>query len=104
MGQVFIIFYCIYIKLGYNILICILFSEHVWQVSLINRGFGTIGLMGNHRLCVTEDSITLINIERLARTPTLVFMLSNIRSCGHLGCFLFIEVSFMLNQGRPVGT
>lgn len=76
------------------ILICVflLFSEHVWQVHVVNRGLGTIGLIGLYRLCLTEETLTLISVER--DTHPLVFILSNIRSCGHLGCFIFIEVSF----------
>ncbi|XP_044252892.1 insulin receptor substrate 1 isoform X9 [Tribolium madens] len=64
--------------------------EHVWQVTVLNRGLGNAGLTGNYRLCLTDKTLSLI--KRDCEKPTIELNLSNIRSCGNLRDFFFLEI------------
>lgn len=74
------------------VIINISVSEHVWQVTLLNRGLGTGGITGNYRLCLTDKTLSLI--KRDCEMPQIELNLSNIRSCGNLRDFFFLEVGF----------
>ncbi|KAK9887906.1 hypothetical protein WA026_000209 [Henosepilachna vigintioctopunctata] len=71
---------------------------HVWDVVLVNRGLGTPDLIGNYRLCLKEKTLSLIRRE--CDFPQLEVNLSNIRSCGSLQKYVFLE----LGRGSPLGS
>ncbi|XP_018563090.2 insulin receptor substrate 1 isoform X2 [Anoplophora glabripennis] len=62
--------------------------EHVWQVTLLNRGLGT-NRIGPYRLCLTDKTLTLIKKDE---NGVLDLQLTNIRSCGSLRNYFFLEV------------
>jgi hypothetical protein len=64
--------------------------EHVWQVTVLNRGLGAAGITGYYRLCLTDKTLSLI--KRDYHIPQIEFNLTNIRSCGNLRDFFFLEV------------
>ncbi|XP_063917572.1 insulin receptor substrate 1 isoform X4 [Zophobas morio] len=64
--------------------------EHVWQVTVLNRGLGNAGLVGNYRLCLTDKTLSLI--KRDCEVPQIELNLTNIRSCGNLRDFFFLEI------------
>ncbi|XP_028135100.2 insulin receptor substrate 1-B isoform X1 [Diabrotica virgifera virgifera] len=62
--------------------------EHVWQVVILNRGLGT-GRTGNYRLCLTYKTLCLYKKDR---DSSVTLNLSNIRSCGTLKNYFFLEI------------
>lgn len=83
------------------------FSEHVWQVNVLNRGIGGTSLLCGgqkipeplvYRLCLTDKTLSLVPKEHEALHIEL--SLSNIRSCGSLRNYVFLEVSFHLYKIR----
>lgn len=73
-----------------DVVICLFVAEHVWQVTVLNRGLGNAGLVGNYRLCLTDKTLSLI--KRDCEVPQIELNLTNIRSCGNLRDFFFLEV------------
>nr|XP_023017350.1 insulin receptor substrate 1 isoform X1 [Leptinotarsa decemlineata] len=73
--------------------------EHVWQVVILNRGLGT-DRIGNYRLCLTDKTLSLIKKE--GNNSAITLNLSNIRSCGSLKNYFFLEVgrSSLLGAGE----
>lgn len=73
--------------------------EHVWQVTILNRGLGT-GRIGNYRLCLTDKKLCLVKKE--CNNSILSLTLSNIRSCGSLKNYFFLEIgrSSLLGPGE----
>ncbi|KAG5880114.1 hypothetical protein JTB14_027054 [Gonioctena quinquepunctata] len=73
--------------------------EHVWQVAILNRGLGT-GRIGNYRLCLTDKTLSLIKKD--CQNSVINLNLSNIRSCGSLKNYFFLEVgrSSLLGAGE----
>ncbi|KAH0819740.1 hypothetical protein GEV33_003051 [Tenebrio molitor] len=63
--------------------------QHVWQVTVLNRGLGAAGITGYYRLCLTDKTLSLI--KRDYHIPQIEFNLTNIRSCGNLRDFFFLE-------------
>ncbi|XP_066140189.1 insulin receptor substrate 2-like isoform X7 [Euwallacea fornicatus] len=71
--------------------------EFVWQVSLCDRSLG-VGRTGLYRLCLTDKTITLLKIDE--PIPSIIELsLSNVRSCGNLKNFFFLEVGRMSEIG-----
>ncbi|XP_019770200.1 insulin receptor substrate 1-B isoform X3 [Dendroctonus ponderosae] len=71
--------------------------EYVWHVSLCERGLGQ-GRTGIYRLCLTDKTVTLVKVDQ--PIPTVIELsLSNVRSCGHLQNFFFLEVGRMSEIG-----
>lgn len=73
--------------------------EHVWQVTVLNRGLGGTSVIGAYskaqdsaifRLCLTDKTLSLIRKDR--ETPQAELSLSSIRSCGSLRNFFYLEV------------
>ncbi|CAG9862645.1 unnamed protein product [Phyllotreta striolata] len=62
--------------------------EHVWQVTILNKGLGT-GRTGNYRLCLTDKTLCLVKKD--CNNSILNLNLSNIRSCGSLRNYFFLE-------------
>ncbi|CAG9830268.1 unnamed protein product [Diabrotica balteata] len=62
--------------------------EHVWQVVILNRGLGT-GRTGNYRLCLTDKTLCLYKKDG---NSSVTLNLSNIRSCGSLKNYFFLEI------------
>lgn len=73
------------------------FSEHVWQVVILNRGLGT-GRTGSYRLCLTDKNLCLIKTD--CNRSIIDLKLSNIRSCGSLKNYFYLEVSIAANHVR----
>ncbi|KAF5288449.1 hypothetical protein FQR65_LT02101 [Abscondita terminalis] len=72
--------------------------EHVWQVTVLNRGLGGTSVIGAYpkalesavfRLCLTDKTLSLIRKDR--ETPQAELSLSSIRSCGSLKNFFYLE-------------
>ncbi|VEN55184.1 unnamed protein product, partial [Callosobruchus maculatus] len=93
-------------------------SEHVWQVSVLSRGLGN-GRTGNYRLCLTDKTLTLIKkdsssgggsggggtsdcVPSTAAGSVIDLNLSNIRSCGSLKNYFYLEIgrSSLLGAGE----
>lgn len=75
-------------------------AEHVWQVNVLNRGIGGTSLLCGgqkipeplvYRLCLTDKTLSLVPKDHEALHIEL--SLSNIRSCGSLRNYVFLEVS-----------
>ncbi|KAK5641019.1 hypothetical protein RI129_009566 [Pyrocoelia pectoralis] len=73
--------------------------EHVWQVTVLNRGLGGTSVIGAYskgqdsavfRLCLTDRTLSLIRKDR--ESPQAELSLSSIRSCGSLKNFFYLEV------------
>nr|CAI5853979.1 unnamed protein product [Callosobruchus analis] len=86
--------------------------EHVWQVSVLSRGLGN-GRTGNYRLCLTDKTLTLIKkdtgsggtsdcVSPTAAGSVIDLNLSNIRSCGSLKNYFYLEIgrSSLLGAGE----
>ncbi|CAH1119453.1 unnamed protein product [Phaedon cochleariae] len=73
--------------------------EHVWQVVVLNRGLGT-GRTGNYRLCLTDKTLSLIKKDDT--NCVIHLQLTNIRSCGSLKNYFFLEIgrSSLLGAGE----
>lgn len=65
--------------------------EHVWKVKVLGRGLGTTGMIGNYNLCLTEDK-KLSLIKQDSKDEPMVFHLTNVRSCGSLKNYFFLEI------------
>lgn len=70
------------------------FLEHVWKVSLQEKGLGdSKNLVGPYHVCLTDQTLSLVKITNDdAKPETLEFPLIYIRSCGVTGSFFYIEV------------
>ncbi|XP_031354400.1 insulin receptor substrate 1-like isoform X5 [Photinus pyralis] len=73
--------------------------EHVWQVTVLNRGLGGTSVIGAYskgqestvfRLCLTDRTLSLIRKDR--ESPQAELSLSSIRSCGSIKNFFYLEV------------
>ncbi|KAF5290513.1 hypothetical protein FQA39_LY03617 [Lamprigera yunnana] len=73
--------------------------EHVWQVTVLNRGLGGTSVIGAYtkaqdsaifRLCLTDKTLSLIRKDR--EKPQAELSLSSIRSCGNLKNFVYLEI------------
>lgn len=78
------------------------FAEHIWQVTVLNRGLGGTSVMGAYtkgqdspvfRLCLTDRTLSLIRKDR--ETPQAELSLSSIRSCGSLKNYFYLEVKLL---------
>ncbi|XP_019869651.1 insulin receptor substrate 1 isoform X3 [Aethina tumida] len=63
--------------------------EHIWQVQIMNRGIGTSSLTGSYRFCLTGKKLKLIKKDS---ETCIDLVLSNIRSCGYLKEYFYLEV------------
>jgi hypothetical protein len=55
-------------------LIVTLVAEHVWQVTLLNKGLGnTRNILGRHLLCLTDRSLSLVKLNQDERAYTYEF-------------------------------
>ncbi|XP_021930938.1 insulin receptor substrate 1 isoform X3 [Zootermopsis nevadensis] len=67
--------------------------EHVWQVTVLNKGLGnTRNILGRHLLCLTDRSLSLVKLSQEERAETYEFSLVSIRRCGRSDCFFYMEV------------
>ncbi|XP_076355701.1 uncharacterized protein LOC143249549 isoform X2 [Tachypleus tridentatus] len=68
--------------------------EHVWQVTVKNKGLGTSkNITGPYRLCLSASILSLVKMTlKDEETEPIVFPLVTIRRCGHSDCFFFMEV------------
>ena len=65
-----------------------LVSEHVWQVTLLNKGLGNSrNILGRHLLCLTDRSLSLVKLNQDERAYTYEFSVR---------CFLFFSSSLFL--------
>jgi hypothetical protein len=98
-----------------------LVAEHVWQVTVLNKGLGnTRNILGRHLLCLTDRSLSLVKMTQEERAETYEFSVSvcsslcrshfivlccfscakakcvlqlvSIRRCGRSDCFFYMEV------------
>jgi hypothetical protein len=66
-----------------------LVSEHVWQVTLLNKGLGnTRNILGRHLLCLTDRSLSLVKLNQDERAYTYEFSVR--------GVFLFFFSLFIV--------
>lgn len=66
---------------------------HVWEVTIVNRGVGVKhGIVGNYRLCLTENALSLVRRDGDKKEPSTEIKLTNIRGCGSLKNYIFFEV------------
>ncbi|PNF28092.1 hypothetical protein B7P43_G12254 [Cryptotermes secundus] len=67
--------------------------EHVWQVTVLNKGLGnTRNMLGRHLLCLTDRSLSLVKLTQEERAETYEFSLVSVRRCGRSDCFFYMEV------------
>lgn len=67
--------------------------EHVWQVTVLNKGLGnTRNMLGRHLLCLTDRSLSLVKLTQEERAETYEFSLVSVRRCGRSECFFYMEV------------
>lgn len=65
-----------------------LVAEHVWQVTVLNKGLGnTRNMLGRHLLCLTDRSLSLVKLTQEERAETYEF---SVRVSVHL----ILPVSF----------
>lgn len=54
-----------------------LVAEHVWQVTVLNKGLGnTRNMLGRHLLCLTDRSLSLVKLTQEERAETYEFSVS----------------------------
>ena len=47
----------------FQLIVNLLFKEHVWEVQVIRKGLGeSYGILGSYRLCITDSVLSLVRI------------------------------------------
>lgn len=66
-----------------------LVAEHVWQVTVLNKGLGnTRNMLGRHLLCLTDRSLSLVKLTQEERAETYEFSVSvSVHHSAHLISF-----------------
>ncbi|KAL0126986.1 hypothetical protein PUN28_005372 [Cardiocondyla obscurior] len=67
--------------------------EHVWQVTMQKRGLGARkNIHGPHRLCLTDQTLSLVKIGARDNSDSIEISLNYIRRCGFANDIFYIEV------------
>ncbi|XP_046674467.1 insulin receptor substrate 2-A isoform X6 [Homalodisca vitripennis] len=71
--------------------------EHVWEVDVQGKELGYVrNILGPYMLCLTDTDLTLVKKDDSQRYKIL---LRNIRCCGHLHSFVYLELGSAASIG-----
>ena len=71
----------------------LLFTEHVWQVTVRSKELGSRkNMVGPHRLCLTSRIISLVRIPLTDPVEMWEFPITTIRRCGHSNSHFFMDM------------
>ncbi|KAJ8687318.1 hypothetical protein QAD02_023112 [Eretmocerus hayati] len=74
--------------------------EHVWQVVMQKKGLGErMNMLGPYRLCLTDQSVSLLKQGTDSKAHSIEFSLSSVRRSGSMDRIFYIEVGRSVVSG-----